>query len=138
MKFNGTAWLNVGIPGFSTENSMDISLAFNFSGEPYVAYRDGGVSVMKYDSVYVGINNHENNHIVVYPNPAENEITINFRDDLDDLKNLEISDIRGMIVFKTLTSNNRITVDINDLPAGIYVVKSTSEGSNTIGKFCKD
>lgn len=53
-------WKYVGTSGFSTGLTNYISLAFSPSGQPYVAYQDGGndskATVMKYDSVYAGVN----------------------------------------------------------------------------------
>jgi hypothetical protein len=54
MKFNGTNWVNVGTPGFSSGYVDFISLAFNsVDSLPYLAYQDFGYSqkatVMKYN-----------------------------------------------------------------------------------------
>jgi hypothetical protein len=142
MKFNGTEWTNIGNPGFSTTSADYTSLKFSLSGVPYVAYIEdygiGGVTVMKYDSVYVGINQYVNYPLVLYPNLAVTDINIDFRDDKNDLKNIEIYDLRGGIVSKSLTYKGKITIDIKDFPKGLYVVKSRSESSNYIGKFCKN
>jgi hypothetical protein len=141
MKFNGTDWVNVGDP-FSGIPAFYESLKFSLVGVPYVAYIEnygvGGVTVMKYDSVLVGINNYVKNPLVLYPNPASNEIIIDSRDDENDLKNIEIYDMRGEIVSKSITNKGKITLDVKDFPKGIYVVKSRSESSNYIGKFCKN
>ncbi|NMB41991.1 MAG: T9SS type A sorting domain-containing protein, partial [Firmicutes bacterium] len=60
--FDGTAWVNVGTPGFSEGDTYYTSLAFSPSGEPYVVYMDWANSfkatVMKFDGsnwVNVGI-----------------------------------------------------------------------------------
>ncbi len=62
MKFNGSAWVIVGNPGFSDDKTSHESLAFSPSGEPYVSFIDWSdsskVSVMKYNGtnwVYVGV-----------------------------------------------------------------------------------
>jgi len=62
MKFNGSAWVYVGNPGFSDGTTWSESLAFSPSGEPHVSYIDWSdsskVSVMKYNGtnwVYVGM-----------------------------------------------------------------------------------
>jgi hypothetical protein len=44
MMFNGTEWVNVGNAGFSAGEVWYTSLAFSPSGQPYVAYEDGGNS----------------------------------------------------------------------------------------------
>jgi len=53
MKFDGTSWEFVGIRGFSAGPVDSISLAFDLSGEPWVAYSDGAYSwkatVMRFD-----------------------------------------------------------------------------------------
>jgi hypothetical protein len=53
MNFNGTNWVNVGNAGFSAGWADNISLAFNPSGQPYVAFTDFGngtkATVMKFD-----------------------------------------------------------------------------------------
>lgn len=51
MKFDGINWVTVGTPGITS--ARNISLAFNSSDEPYIAFRDGGnknkASVLKFD-----------------------------------------------------------------------------------------
>jgi hypothetical protein len=55
MKFNGTDWINVGIPYFSSSDALYIHLAFNSAGKLYVAYCDAGNSekatVMTFDDI---------------------------------------------------------------------------------------
>ena len=59
--FDGTSWVFVGSPGFSSVQAAYVSLALSFAGVPYVVYRDGGnsnkVTVQMFDGtswVYVG------------------------------------------------------------------------------------
>lgn len=55
MKFDGSAWVNVGAPNFTPDAADGLSLAFDpLSGEPYVAFTDWAstglrTSVMKFD-----------------------------------------------------------------------------------------
>lgn len=51
MKFDGTNWVYVGIPGFSpTSSASDTTIALDGNNMPYIAYHDisGNVVVMKY------------------------------------------------------------------------------------------
>jgi hypothetical protein len=62
MKFNGSAWVNVGNPYFSSGPPGWITLAFSSSGQPFVAFGDGGNSykatVMKFDgTTWVNVGN---------------------------------------------------------------------------------
>ena len=61
INFNGIAWTNIGIKGFTGGTAYHVSLILSKSG-PYIAYRDLGINrayAMKYDGsswVYVGTN----------------------------------------------------------------------------------
>ena len=62
MKFNGTNWVYVGNAGFSEGETDLTSLAFNPSGQPYVAYSDWAngykATVMKFDGTnWVNVGN---------------------------------------------------------------------------------
>ena len=52
MKYNGSSWVNVGIPAFTTGHVLTMSLAIDSSGTPYVAFNDTAsqnqATVMKY------------------------------------------------------------------------------------------
>ena len=61
MKYDGSDWVYVGNPEFSPGAALNINLALDSSGTPYVAYADGAggrkATVMKDDGsnwVYVG------------------------------------------------------------------------------------
>ncbi len=63
------------------------------------------------------------NHIILYPNPAQNEITIELHD-LNNVENLIISDLAGRIVFSDRPQNlNTLHYDISFLPSGNYFVE---------------
>jgi len=60
MKFTGSGWLHVGLPGFTAGKAAELQLSVS-GGTPWVAYSDGAngnrVSVMRYDGsgwVYAG------------------------------------------------------------------------------------
>ena len=53
MKFDGSSWVDVGAPNFSTGQILGMSLAFDENETPYVAYSDATncykITVMKFD-----------------------------------------------------------------------------------------
>jgi len=50
MKFDGTNWVNVGLPGFAAWGAYDQAIAFDSKNVPYIACSSGGKSaVMKFD-----------------------------------------------------------------------------------------
>lgn len=73
--------------------------------------------------------------IIVYPNPANSEITINTHTAV--LKNIEISDIAGRIVMKTSSADTHIVLNIHTLSKGAYYVKVQSEGKTEVRKIVK-
>ena len=65
--------------------------------------------------------------ITVYPNPAHNKLTVDLTSALPDLE-IEILDLTGRTVYRQMAeTTRRHTVDVSDLPRGIYMVKLQSE-----------
>ena len=142
MKFNGSDWVYVGSPGFSGGGSSHyLSLAFNPSGKPYVAYVDEDsahkAKLMKYDSVSTGINEISDGQLFLYPNPTSSYLIVDFNNVAEKISSLEIRDISGMKMIEIPTRENKISVDVENFPAGIYLVKLHTANSSYIRKFCK-
>jgi hypothetical protein len=142
MKFIGMNWVDVGTPGFS-EGSIDCpSLAFNYDGQPCLAYVDYGneskATVMAYTAVEVGVNEPANSEIYVYPNPATGIVTIDLKTSPDEEVAYEITDTRGVFMTKGRTSDNKVMVNLNNYPTGIYFFRIKYTNSSFVGKFCKN
>ncbi|AXG69323.1 pregnancy-associated plasma protein-A [Kordia sp. SMS9] len=76
--------------------------------------------------------------ISMYPNPAQNEITIAANEGIL-LENITIIDINGKVV-KSVTLKNQIQnrIDINDISSGVYFVNiRTNTGKTVIKKLIK-
>jgi hypothetical protein len=140
MKFNGTNCVNVGPYGFSAGASQFPSLAFSPSdGQAYVGYRDSGgkATVMTYDSVYVGINEHQRSKLVVYPNPATDDIIIETLV-IAEGSVLTIENLVGQELITRQINEPRTKLDISSLPSGAYFVRLTNDKSVAVGKIIKD
>ena len=137
MKFDGINWANVGNAGFSSDIAEYTSLAFSPSGKPYVAYRDYGNSykatVMKYDSIYVGLNELQQSKLSCYPNPASDFITI----ETHTKGQVSIINIHGQELLKQTITEPKTLVDISSLPNGIYFVRVMGEKTVGVGKVIK-
>jgi hypothetical protein len=70
---------------------------------------------------FVGMNENriENNNIQVYPNPANQVITVK----VNGTQNIEIVDILGKILLQDVITDTK-TITINNLPNGVFIVKS--------------
>jgi hypothetical protein len=126
MKFDGSNWVYVGTAGFSAGSANYLSLAINSSGVPYVGYSDGAnglnATVMKYDSIYVGVKENSNDRIIINPNPAEDMITIEIPG-INDVKSIKIINLTGQLLYNYELKNTKSTLDISRLSNGMYFLK---------------
>ena len=87
----------------------------------YAATNGSGVFVSSLDSLYqqVGIQQHFINNPKLYPNPAQNNFTVDLIDNTK--QQLQIFDLTGkQILQQTITS--KTTVDVSSLDNGVYFV----------------
>ena len=67
------------------------------------------------------------NKIVVYPNPAQNELTLSISSSKTDHAKIEVIDMQGRILFtenhEFASGNNSIKLNISNLPNGNYLCK---------------
>ena len=71
----------------------------------------------------------------IYPNPAKDKITI--ESFLAGDRSLTILNVNSKEVIEKQMTDQRTQIGINDLPAGVYFVRLTSERRVQVGKFIK-
>lgn len=77
----------------------------------------------------VGICDNENTfNFSVTPNPTTEQIQIISE---EDVETYEISDLNGKLVSNGILNNNRSTINVNRLAAGIYIIKVTTTSGKT-------
>jgi ligand-binding sensor domain-containing protein len=76
------------------------------------------------------------NDIVLYPNPADDFITLKMSDGLRNSM-VDIFDIQGKKIRTYSINNNRQLLDVSSFPSGIYLVKIQSDKNSTVKKFIK-
>lgn len=100
----------------------------------------GFAGVYYVDNIYFykeGTASVENNKILgfsMYPNPADNELTISAR---ENISNADVFNVLGRKVKSFAINSAKKTLDISDLSAGIYLVKYESAGKTGTAKFIK-
>lgn len=67
----------------------------------------------------------QNKKVFVYPNPSTGVLTIKSPDSM--IQNLELVDLSGKIVYEKTVSGHDLTIDIDSLKKGLYLVKVLSE-----------
>jgi hypothetical protein len=95
------------------------------------------LTVMRYDSVSVGINELQKSKFSLCPNPATDKITIETIGETQDLY-FEIVNIEGHQIMTNQITQPKTMIDISELPSGVYFVRLTNERTVEIGKFIKN
>ena len=143
------AWWDVGstfIYNLAEKDEGMVTPMPHFEGEPcypwygYVNKNDSLVDMywvrIGKEDLYEGINEAVQNDIVIYPNPAKNEINIVQKN--EDF-NISIFDISGKIISNTYESTGEtgiVSIDISDLVSSIYIIEA--KGKNIYrAKFVK-
>ena len=83
-----------------------------------------------------------NGQVSIYPNPAHNMLTVAWKSDIPQGSSIIISDIAGRIVANKSTGGaaHSMTIPVNDLPAGAYIIRMMDENGNMLygDKFVKE
>ncbi|MHC1703472.1 MAG: T9SS type A sorting domain-containing protein [Tenuifilaceae bacterium] len=76
--------------------------------------------------------------IGIYPNPAQNTLTVLSVNQEESIRRIDIYDLAGTLVYSSAnhTSNN-VNIDISIVPAGIYILKALSGDTVYQEKFVK-
>lgn len=78
--------------------------------------------------------------ISIYPNPANELLTVHFDRALNKDVSADIIDITGKVISSTLLKQHTFDyfVDVKSLAAGIYLIKISNEDFSTSAKFVKE
>lgn len=84
-----------------------------------------------------GINeSSSNNNITIYPNPVKDQLTINAEN--EKIKSIEIMDVTGKIIpIANGITQNTITINVADLPKGLYFLQIQTENGVGVKRFIK-
>ncbi|MGB0888088.1 MAG: T9SS type A sorting domain-containing protein [Vicingaceae bacterium] len=83
----------------------------------------------------VGINDLEQNKVVnIYPNPVQNQLFIELNNEA--ITKLDIIDFSGKLILSK-TDYTKKSVDVSNLPQGIYVLRISTQNGITINRFIK-
>jgi hypothetical protein len=81
---------------------------------------------------------HENPEIArmsIYPNPANDWITIDTKDICEGI--LEIHSINGQLIHSLRLSGSSGSIDLSAFPKGVFIVSIRSRDFNSTGKIVK-
>jgi hypothetical protein len=77
--------------------------------------------------------------VTIFPNPASDNIKINFEEPLDGEVNVYLLDSQGKLVKTDVIENATTETEMNlqDIPAGVYYLKLIKEKSSNVYKVVK-
>ncbi|HMX05351.1 MAG TPA: phospholipase D-like domain-containing protein [Chitinophagales bacterium] len=114
----------------------DATVANLFYQEYMQRYKDEGATDMVNAACEVAINNstQDEGEIRLYPNPATNQVTIALGEVTNG--NIKIFDISGKVMLSSEVHGLQyFTININELPAGMYFVVCDVNGGNKTSKL---
>jgi hypothetical protein len=74
----------------------------------------------------VGIGDVEQDDLRLYPNPANHFVQVEMGRLADDARHLELIDVDGRVIRQVPVSGQNVWVDISNLPAGLYFVRTVA------------
>ncbi len=120
-------------PGKITATNDEGALTFKFHSDGMTT-RPGWHAVLSCDTS-VGVDENMMQTVRIFPNPAENIITINSKEVIDGY---EISDVSGKVIMSRVNiRENKMVLNISELPEGIYFLKIRQETGSFVKKIIK-
>jgi hypothetical protein len=89
------------------------------------------------DTSRVGINITSVSNVVVYPNPTNNILNIDFGDFGNGERRILIANATGQIIFASKQTSDIMQINVVDWADGMYFVKIEGDGESRILKFVK-
>jgi len=107
-------------------HDMEVEPFETYSYYVEAVYSDGCTSESSQIEVTTdseGVSENENMNVKVYPNPAEGFVNVK----AEGLQSIELIDMMGRIVSQTSASHSATTIDLSNIPSGIYFLRVTTE-----------
>ena len=133
LSFDGGNWSKT----FENFSGSFVAFGEDINGELYVSSLGGTISRLV-DANVLNVEDEQVNSVSVHPNPAKNELTIDFGTTTFSIETtISIFDIQGKRIKTVEKDNNSIQhLNISDVSKGIYILKINSEsGRNIIHKL---
>ncbi len=133
------------IDGEALQDRSGISVSLNNEGTIVAigAYlNDGNGSNAGHTRVFenasvLNIYEHNFNNVLLYPNPATNQISLNLGETLTSIK-ISIFDVVGKQIYsQKYNTTNTISINTTNYTKGLYLIKIVSENEQVTFKFIK-
>lgn len=139
-----TTWKNIGFcwssSGFS--NVEEVFLRFIFKSDSIETNQEGWLidNFVAYETIIDAVDETSSNsrlatNVILYPNPVESKINIEFVSPLNSMITYEIISINGKLELKgNSLVNNTLSINTNSLNSGFYIIYLRDNEKNLIYK----
>ncbi len=82
--------------------------------------------------------NHAALGLSIWPNPAESQMYVQFETSVNNQQRIiEISDVLGKIIYRNVCNDLNTTIDLSQVPSGMYLIKAVHNGKQMVQKFIR-
>ncbi len=122
--------------GIGFFNAMDVDYIPAINTVRFASW-GSGILDFKIEAKSLSVNDHTLNALTLFPNPANDFVTINLESSLNDKVTIEVFTLQGKrVIHKKEISfiNKKTTLNTSKLVAGIYLITITDENNNKATK----
>jgi lysyl endopeptidase len=84
-----------------------------------------------------GIIEDDLNDLIIYPNPTNGDVVVNFSNVQSQIESVELRDITGRIIAKTSSVSGNVKFDLSNEASGVYFIKVNGEGTTLTKKVIR-
>jgi hypothetical protein len=74
----------------------------------------------------------------IYPNPVQNELTINMKEEAGNAAEAKVMDMMGRIVLAKSLNQAQNTISVSEIPTGTYILWISTEKGSFTQKIVKE
>ncbi|OYU85132.1 MAG: hypothetical protein CFE24_03105 [Flavobacterium sp. BFFFF2] len=111
-------------PGYAIGDVIPNAASIYFDSNPAIVTNTFNTEFV---SELLGTTQFDENHLLLYPNPASSTVHIHLQDSTESLSTIHVYDLLGKTVLSVSCSSNEQTLDVAPLLKGIYMVEINTE-----------
>ncbi|HLO59779.1 MAG TPA: sialate O-acetylesterase [Bacteroidales bacterium] len=133
-------WSGAGLAGSDREQTVNTEAAGNYLAKAVYTNACGIQSHMSVKIVVTestGTNNPENTSVLIYPNPADQQLTIEDKGQSGILKEEILNNLGELVITQDPALSSHFTIDISRLSPGVYYLRLVVAKGIIVRKFIK-
>ncbi len=136
-KFDGMNWTTYNSVNSLLPDDMVISIAFDGNGTKWIGTFNG-LAVFNENGIPVSVNENgkAENSFTVFPNPVKDQLNIELPREMK-ISFIEIYTMQGKVVKSQKITNNQNSIDVRDLPGGVYIIRLHTDEGEVMKKMVK-